>query len=283
MADHDSMSLESPLVSVIVPTFNRLHYLQGAVESVRNQRYRCWELIVVDDGSADETVAYLRSLRDPRISVVTLVHCGVVARIRNAGIRCANGEYVAFLDSDDLWMPDKLHEQVRATSDSGCRWSYTRFGMIDERGRSMPIPSGPKWHPHSGWILPALITTEATVGISTIIVQRRLLDEAGRFDEDPLINFREDYDLFLRLAGKARALAVDHQLAVVRQHAGRSSGTLANPFRTTARVYDKFLASSHDPHVRHLAKVRRRYHRLRAAKHEAKRTLARFLRLGSHS
>ncbi len=270
-------------MSVIIPTFNRLHYVQCAVESVRNQSYRCWELIVVDDGSADETVAFVRSLRDPRISVVTLAHSGVVACIRNAGITRANGEYVAFLDSDDLWMPDKLHEQVRATTDGGCRWSYTRFGMMDERGQSLPMLSGPKWHPHSGWILPALITTEATVGISTIIVQKRLLDEAGRFDEDPRIVFREDYDLLLRLAGKARVLAVDRQLAVVRQHAGRSSGTLANPFRATARVYDKFLASSRDPHVRHLAKVRRRYHRLRAARHEAQRALSRFLRLGSYS
>ncbi len=276
------MSQESPLVSVIVPTFNRLHYLQDAIESVRNQSYRCWELIVVDDGSADETVAFVRSLQDPRVTVVTLAHRGVVAHIRNAGITCAKGEYVAFLDSDDLWMEDKLHEQVHATTDSGCRWSYTCFGMIDERGRSMAIPSGPKWHPHSGWILPALITTEATVGISTTMVQRRLLNEVGRFDEDPRINFREDYDLFLRLAGKARVHAVDRQLTVVRQHASRSSGTLANPFRATARVYDKFLASSQDAHVRHLARVRRRYHRMRAARRTAQRVLSGFLRRGPH-
>ncbi len=277
------MSLESPLVSVIVPTFNRLHYLQEAVESVRNQSYRRWELIVVDDGSADDTVAFVRSLRDPRVTIVTLAHRGVVAHVRNTGITRAKGEYVAFLDSDDLWMEDKLHEQVHATTASGCRWSYTRLGMVDERGRSIPIPSGPEWHPHSGWILPALITTETTVGISTTLVQRRLLNEVGRFDEDPRINFREDYDLILRLAGKARVHAVDRQLAVVRQHAGRATGFLANPFRATARVYDKFLARPQDAHLRHLAKVCRRYHRLRAARRTAQLALSRFLRRELHS
>src|SRR6185437_668849 len=91
-----------PLVSVILPTFNRLGYLQAAVDSVFNQTMRDWELIVADDGSDSETRAYLQSFAEkPRVRVLWLSHSGNPGAVRNAALQCARGEYVAFLDSDD--------------------------------------------------------------------------------------------------------------------------------------------------------------------------------------
>ena len=100
-----------PLVSIVVPTYNRLAYLRQAVQSVFDQTYRQWELIVVDDGSTDGTAAYVASLGG-RVRALTLPRRGGAARARNAGVGAARGAYVAFLDSDDLWLPEKLAIQM---------------------------------------------------------------------------------------------------------------------------------------------------------------------------
>src|SRR6266487_2699709 len=106
------MSDRDPLVSVIIPTFNREAYLREAIESVFAQTYSNWELIVADDGSTDGTRAYLASVTDRRTHVIELEHCGTPARLRNTALARAQGTYVAFLDSDDLWAPEKLELQI---------------------------------------------------------------------------------------------------------------------------------------------------------------------------
>ncbi|WP_179137886.1 glycosyltransferase family 2 protein [Candidatus Entotheonella palauensis] len=106
------MPVSDPLVSVVIPTHNRMRYLPEAVNSVCEQGYGNWELIIVDDGSTDGTADYLRELesRDKRISTVLHRRCANPARLRNAGIERTRGAYVTFLDSDDVWMPNKLTE-----------------------------------------------------------------------------------------------------------------------------------------------------------------------------
>jgi len=113
-----------PGVSIILPTFNRTRFLTAAVESVMAQTYADWEMIIADDGSGEQTRDYLRALRDPRIRVLWLEHCGNPARVRNAGIEAAGGRYLAFLDSDDLWAPTKLQRQLAAMGlRPSSRWS----------------------------------------------------------------------------------------------------------------------------------------------------------------
>ena len=103
----------APMVSVVVPTFNRLRFLRAAIESVYTQTFIDWELIIADDGSDLETREYLQSLAtQPRVSVVWLRHTGKPAMVRNAALQRAVGRYVAFLDSDDLWAPRKLERQL---------------------------------------------------------------------------------------------------------------------------------------------------------------------------
>ena len=105
------MLVGDPLGSVIMPTHNRLRYLPDAVKSVCEQSYVNWELIIVDDGSTDGTENYLCELerRDERISAVFHSRCANPARLRNTGIACVCGDYITFLDSDDVLMPNKLN------------------------------------------------------------------------------------------------------------------------------------------------------------------------------
>lgn len=99
------------LISVILPTYNRLEHLPASIESVLGQTYQNIELIIVDDGSSDGTDRYVASLKDNRIRFIALAENGGVSRARNAGIEAARGEYIAFQDSDDQWLPEKLDRQ----------------------------------------------------------------------------------------------------------------------------------------------------------------------------
>src|ERR1700722_5103184 len=100
-----------PSVSIIMPTFNRMEFLPAAIQSVLAQSLADWELLIADDGSDEETRAYLKSLDDPRIKLLFRPHTGRPALISNGALRAARGHYVAFLDSDDVWLPGKLQAQ----------------------------------------------------------------------------------------------------------------------------------------------------------------------------
>lgn len=210
--------MTTPLVSVILPTYNRLKYLRPAVKSVFAQTLSDWELIIADDGSDSQTREFLRTLQNPpRVNVVWLSHTGNPSVVRNAALREARGEYIAFLDSDDLWMPTKLARQVAALrAAAGTHWSYTGWMQIDEEGRARS-GSPKEWVPYSGAILEKLLTLEATVATPAVMVERRLLAQVGGFDEQqPLF---EDYDLWMRLAARSAVELVDEPLTCLRLHA----------------------------------------------------------------
>lgn len=248
-----------PDVAVVIPTYNRARYLRAAVESVLAQTYADLELIVVDDGSTDETRDYLSSVQDRRLRVVRLPHGGKPARARNAGITLASGRYVAFLDSDDLWVPEKLAAQIRALRAHGCRWTYTRFAMVDDAGRPVPFRSGES-AALSGHILPELISTVAAVAISSLVVDRDLIGEVGGFDESEAVAFREDYEFCLRLALRAPVTAVPEVLCYVRDHLDRATAAREDLFARSAEVYRRFERLVHDRRTRRLCRRRRAYH-----------------------
>src|SRR5437879_5328746 len=140
-----------PLVSVILPTYNRLRYLGGALESVRTQTYEHWELVVVDDGSTDGSGEYLARLVDRRVRLLSRSHTGSAAVARNSGIAMARGEYLAFLDDDDAWMPQKLERQMAALrEDRAVQWNYTGYILVDADGRETRRRAGGPWTPYSG-------------------------------------------------------------------------------------------------------------------------------------
>jgi glycosyltransferase involved in cell wall biosynthesis len=207
-----------PMVSVVLPTFNRLKYLRPAIESVYAQTFRDWELIIADDGSDLETRQYLQSLEtELRVTVVWLSHTGRPSMARNAGLLKAVGEYVAFLDSDDLWAPRKLQRQIetlRARAD--CRWSYTAFLRVDAGGNPLAEEVRRPWVPYEGNIFEQVVTGRASIRTPSVLATRELITQAGGFDEAMLS--AEDYDLWLRLALYSEVAVVDEPLVYVRYH-----------------------------------------------------------------
>lgn len=207
-----------PAVSVVLPTFNRLSFLRPAIESVYAQTFTDWELIIADDGSESETREYLRSLADrPRVTLVWLPHTGTPAIVRNAALRRAGGEYVAFLDSDDLWAPAKLERQIEALhARPKCRWSYTAFLQIDACGNRLPEEPRRRWVPYEGDIFDQVATTRASIRTPSVLAARQLIVQSGGFDET--LASAEDYDLWLRLALLSEVAIVDEPLVYVRYH-----------------------------------------------------------------
>jgi glycosyltransferase involved in cell wall biosynthesis len=244
----------SPLVTVVIPTFDRLPLLKEAVASVRAQTYARWELVVADDGSTDGTAEWVGGSDDPRIRLLPLPHCGQPAVARNRGVATGSGELVAFLDSDDVWLPRKLEAQVAALRESDARWCYARYEIMDEEGRPAPRRAG-VFRPLSGSIAREIASDHADVFIGTVLVERTLFDEVGGFSEDAELRHREDWELEVRLAARAPVAAVDETLARVRQHAGRRTAAGRNPFLAAAAACDVLLRHPLPPDVR--AAVRR--------------------------
>lgn len=248
-----------PLVTVVIPTWNRLPLLRHAVASVAAQAYPAWELVVVDDGSADGTAAWVRSLGDPRIRVVEHPRCGHIGRLRNAGVKAGAGALVAFLDSDDAWLPGKLEAQVAAMRAAGARWCYGRYEVMDDEGRPAPRRAG-EFRALSGPIARELAADRADVFIGTLVVERALLDAAGGFSEDPRVQRRGDWELHLRLALRADVLALDQPLARVRDHGERTTARAVELFTSVVGTFDAFLETGPPADVARLARRVRALH-----------------------
>lgn len=234
----------APAVSVILATFNRLHYLREAVASVFAQTFTDWELVIADDGSAPATLAYLESLDDPRVRLIRLDHTGVPAVARNAALRQARAEWVAFLDSDDLWHPRKLERQrASLRCHPECGWGYTRFTLVNGAGGPY-TPKRPRdWPALSGSIVERLIATDTVIALPSVVVSRALIERVGLFDEQLLMC--EDYELWLRLAAASDVDAVDEPLTMVRRHA-EHSGDDVTAWRDRLRVIERAFRNGHD-------------------------------------
>lgn len=132
------------LVSIIMPSWNTGNYIAESIESVLNQTYKNWELLIVDDCSTDNTDSVVASFDDKRIRYFKNKKNSGAALTRNRAIRKANGEWIAFLDSDDLWLPEKLEKQLKFMNDNGYVFSYHDFVKIDEKSKPLNVyVSGP--------------------------------------------------------------------------------------------------------------------------------------------
>jgi glycosyltransferase involved in cell wall biosynthesis len=212
------VTASAPLVSIVVPTYNRRALLAEAIDSIRDQSCPSWELLVVDDGSTDGTAESLPA--DSRIHLVAAPHGGNVARLRNLGLAGASGTYVAFLDSDDLWVPAHLERlAARLERSPACGWCYGNHELFNDRDQ--PVHRvGAAWQPRSGRFVRDLLTTEAGIPLPTILVRRPL---ARQLRFDPRLPFGDDYDFMVRLAHAADACVVDAIVARIREHDARGN------------------------------------------------------------
>jgi len=206
-----------PLISVIIPTHNRAHFLDEAIASVLQQSERDFELLIVDDGSTDDTAA-LCAKHGSALHYFQQKRRGVSAA-RNLGVQNAGGQWLAFLDSDDLWEPHKLAQQVHwLAAHPGVQLCYTNETWI-RRGRRV---NQKKIHGKAGgWIYP-LCLPRCIISPSSVLLHRQLCGAAGMFDE--MLPICEDYDLWLRLAARYEVGFIDAPLIVKRGgHAGQLS------------------------------------------------------------
>jgi len=230
----------APAVSIIMPTFNRLEFLKPAVDSVFAQTFADWELIVADDGSSEPTRDYLGAVQDdPRVHVILMPHSGRPSLVSNVALRTARGEFVAFLDSDDVWLPKKLETQIASLRRHPERgWGYTKFALIDTSGHRTDPARTRNWPTPSGWILEKLLAEETVIAQPSVVVSRRLLAELGAFDEELVMCY--DDELWFRLAAHSEIDGVDEPLTLVRRH-GQHSGSDIIAWRDRRRVFEKAL------------------------------------------
>ena len=192
-------------VSVIIPSYNRSHLLPRCLDSVIAQDYSPSEIIVVDDGSTDSTRSLLRDSY-PGIKVITQANKGVSAA-RNAGIRAASGDWLAFLDSDDTWFPGKLDRQVQAIEAApGSNIAHTDEIWIRNGIRVNPRRKHKK---HGGPIFKYCLPLCA-ISPSSVMIHRRVFDRVGLFDET--LPVCEDYDLWLRISARMPVLFIREPL-----------------------------------------------------------------------
>ena len=192
-------------ISVIIPTYNRAHTLSRAVESVLVQSLRADEIVIVDDGSEDHTAELVRR-RFPQCRYVHQLNQGVSAA-RNCGIRAAKGDWIALLDSDDAWLPDKLQRQCRQLQDNPqYRLCHTDEIWIRHGVRVNPMQKHAK---SGGWIYQRCLPL-CVISPSAVLLHRSLLDEAGLFDT--ALPACEDYDLSLRNCAREPVLYIDEPL-----------------------------------------------------------------------
>ncbi len=192
-------------ISVIIPTYNRKHTLHRAIESVLNQTFKPLEIIVVDDGSNDGTGEWVEETY-PSIKYIFIKNSGVSAA-RNTGVRSANGQWIAFLDSDDEWMPEKLEQQsLLLGADRDAALCHTNEIWIRNGVRVNQLKKHTKF---GGYIFEKCLDI-CRISPSSAILSKKIFTNIGYFDES--LKVCEDYDMWLRVAAKHKILFLDYPL-----------------------------------------------------------------------
>ena len=198
MKETQTSANRNPAISVIVPTYNRASLVVCAIQSIREQTYQNFEIIVVDDGSTDNTKEVVESLGDMRIRYISHERNKGGSAARNTGIKAARGKYIAFLDSDDEWEPSKIERQLEIFSKGDARLGAVGAGRIikftNSNRKEIKIPSG-----SLGNIYKKLLQGKSFPGAtSTIIIKRECFEKVGLFDES--LESSQEYDLYIRIA-----------------------------------------------------------------------------------
>ncbi|MCL1465901.1 glycosyltransferase family 2 protein [Argonema galeatum] len=184
-----------PVISVIIPAYNAEKTILETIQSLQKQTFTDFEIIVINDGSTDGTVELLNAIEDSRVKVFSYENGGLPVA-RNRGIDRATGEYITFVDADDLWTPDKLELQLTALRqhpEAGIAYSWTAF--INENSEFLYA-----WEPlyYEGNVYPKLLIRNFISSGSNIMGRREFIEAAGRFD--PTLKSAEDWDYYIRLA-----------------------------------------------------------------------------------
>jgi glycosyltransferase involved in cell wall biosynthesis len=230
-------------LSVIIPVYNREKYIKDCLESVLNQKNPgCkYEVIVVDDGSTDSTPKILSEFRD-KIIYMRIKNSGRPAVPRNVGLRIANGELVAFQDSDDIWLENKLEEQLKDFNKKYIL-SYANARVVDDNGNLLGRNIINNHQAYSGDVFGHLIK-ENFVSTLTVIAGKKVIMDLGGFDESK--NYLEDYDMWLRMSLKGKFIYTPKVLAEYRMHQNNiSSGSEKADLQKMYKIMNKLNKITH--------------------------------------
>lgn len=232
------MSDKVPAIAVVMPTFNRAATVGHAIQSVLAQQFADFELIVVDDGSTDGTAAPIEAIDDPRLRFIQLPANAGGNAARNRGIEAATAPLVAFLDSDDAYLPDKLGYTVQAFAERPHMDVLLDSFIKRYADRSRPdIEVRNPVLDHNGEILEALFNRRLWKATPGITARREKILAAGLFDEE--LRRRQDFDFILRLAKVARIFTTDELLWVKTYSADTISGSPGNFAKSTLDFYHR--------------------------------------------
>jgi len=209
-----------PTISIIIPAYNAAATILETIASVQQQTYLDFELIVINDGSTDRTLELLQNIKDERLRTFSYENGGL-STARNRGISHANGEFIAFLDADDLWTTDKLELQLAALQqhpDAGVAYSWTYFMDVKEGSRFFH-PCEPVFF--EGNVYAKLLVGDFIYNGSNTLIRRQAIDAVGEFD--PEINPCADWDYWVRLAAQWNFVVVPKHQVFYRRFSGAMS------------------------------------------------------------
>jgi glycosyltransferase involved in cell wall biosynthesis len=222
--------MRTPLVSVVIPAYNGGELLRAAVDSVLAQDYASpFEIVVVDDGSTEPIEPFLAGTGD-RVRIVRKENGGT-ASARNRGVREAQGDYLAFLDQDDLWDPHKLSRQVPLFQHDDVALVHAGARFVDNAGNVTSILTGdPDLTTHA-------LLADCRLAVQTVVVRRSVLETLGGFDET--LSGADDWDMWIRIVDRFRITAVPDALATIRVHSGNQSRDADLMYASAERVMNK--------------------------------------------
>jgi len=204
----------NPLVSVVIPTYNRAHLIEESIKSVLEQTFEDWELIIVDDGSEDNTEHIIQKIKNSKIRYYKSEHCGLLGKVRNYGIKMAQGKYIAFLDSDDLWRKDKIALQLEFFDKYDIHFTFSNGSHF---GDSVAIQPPSVGKPFIGDLfLPLIFEHRFVIYMPSFLVKKEVFSTIEMFNE----TFRSgaDVDFAYRMALKFRGAFSDERLVAIRKH-----------------------------------------------------------------
>lgn len=234
------MNHESPqeLISVVIPTYNRAHCIERAIRSVLDQTYSELELLIIDDGSTDDTEKVVKAIQDDRLQYICLKKNSGACMARNVGVQYAKGDIIAFQDSDDCWYADKLEKQMGYWAEHPeCNMIYSAYMLKRGNGKDVRVPYAETWGNLEGNIFNTLLVNN-TVGTPTILFRKASFLDAGGFDER--MECLEDWDFAIRFAEKNRIGYVEEVLMDAYLMEGGISSHIGNFCLNRCRMIVKY-------------------------------------------
>ncbi|MAL98987.1 MAG: hypothetical protein CL583_11135 [Alteromonadaceae bacterium] len=230
--------MNQPLVSVVIATYNMGRYLPEAINSVLDQTWQNLEVVVVDDGSKDDTAERMVAFEsEPRVRYLPTENRGQ-PKAKNRGLKEAHGQFIAFCDADDLWKPEKLAVQMPLFEDPKVGVVYSEVSYIDKDG--VEVDKSIPYQRHSGWVTDHLVIKNF-VPFGTAVIRRACLEQDGMFDEELPMGI--DWDLWLRYSVRWQFRYSPEITYIYRIWEGQMSKNYRGRYENAFRILEKFLTN----------------------------------------